>query len=170
MKKVVLLILLALGFWIYTGPARPLRIHSNFSYTVLKKYEEMKFERDQVKKGAPPIRSGKILVAQFSKYDISVHGATFELPRELQAVDPDELETLVKVTIATVQQERSIPTGNGMFVSTLEEKTLTFISFCHIPTGQLLGGLNRDGALTAEEIAEVVLSAKNTPIVSASPR
>ncbi len=85
-------------------------------------------------------------------------------------MDPDELETLVKVTIATVQQERSIPTGNGMFVSTLEEKTLTFISFCHIPTGQLLGGLNRDGALTAEEIAEVVLSAKNTPIVSASPR
>lgn len=170
MKKIVIiLLLLGLGYWVYTGPARPLRIHSSFSYPVLKKYEEMKFKRGQVKKGDEPIRSGKVLVAQFSKYDISVHGSTFELPRKLQAVSPEELETLVKVTIATVPREKRIPTGNGMFVSTLENKTMTWISFCHIPSGELLGGVTRDGALTAEEIAKVVLKAQNTPIGSATP-
>jgi hypothetical protein len=107
MKKfVVLLILLAVGYYLYQGPLAPLIQAGEFPLKVLKEYEDtlmvFRGSKGSPKKpppeGTKPYRKGKVVVLDSAMHlEPRLQSAFFDLDEKLRAANPDEVGTVVIV-------------------------------------------------------------------------
>jgi hypothetical protein len=137
MKKLAfLLILLAIGYYLYQGPLAPYIQAGEFPLKTLKEYEDSLLVFDgsngTPKKPAPvgskPYRLGKVLVMESVMHlEPRVQSAFLELDPEIRAANPDEVETIVIVHFIPAE-------GGGMGAP----HKLYWGSFAW-PSGQCLG-------------------------------
>lgn len=107
MKKLVfLLILLAVGFYLYQGPLAPYVAAGEFPLKLRKQYEDSLIEyrgsiavpKDESMEDSPPKRKGKVVVIDSAMHmEPSIHSAYYNLDETLRASSPEELGSVIMV-------------------------------------------------------------------------
>lgn len=106
MKKLVfLLILLALGYYLYQGPLAPLIQAGEFPLKTLKEYEDKLLvfsgskgePREPAPEGAPRRRGKVVVLDSVMHLEPRLQGSFFALDQELRAANPEEVETVILV-------------------------------------------------------------------------
>ena len=103
MRWILLLVVLCLGYYLYQGPLAPLLVSGEFPMETLKRYEDalIDFQGNQgyPRGGLPkslPARTGRMVVLA-SQMQLQPRLLTefFEVPEELRARKPGEVQTVV---------------------------------------------------------------------------
>jgi hypothetical protein len=134
-----------------------MRMSLNFDFEAIKSYDGILLDAKKSSKRSPKATcKGQVVIVSINRQMLSLHSASYDLPKEIRAVSPNEVDTVVAIQQARVMDQKRV--GSSGARST-EMKTISTLTFLDLKSKTITGFVKSDKPLNSEEISKIVVDA-----------